>query len=150
MFQVTVSSFSTCFRVSPSAWWCHWEIAFSQAWLPVLWHTYTEYKPTAREWWWWCLPYRSPYCFLGLLETLEPAVITGGCHDCVTFGMVIPTTLLSVIRCGTSRFDSEASRWSHCTVLLPLMSAYCHLLFTGIIIKARQFLWGKRDLFNVI
>lgn len=76
-----------------------------------------------------------PILFLRLLETLEPAVLTGRCHDSVTFGMVIPTTLLSVIRCGTGLFGSEASGSIHCTVLLLLMSAYCHLLFTGVKIK---------------
>lgn len=33
----------------------------------------------------------------------------------------------------------------HSTVLLLIMCAYCHLLFTGIIIKDRQFLFWKRD-----
>lgn len=37
----------------------------------------------------------------------------------------------------------------HC-VCCSYHICFCHLLFTGIIIKARQFLWGKRDLFNVI
>lgn len=71
----------------------------------------TEYKPAAyigagRGGGCWRFPYLSCYCFLRLPEPL-PVGVTGRCPDCVVCGMVTPTTLLSVIRCGTGLFGSR-------------------------------------------
>lgn len=140
----------------PSACWCHRGTAFSQTVSTVLTHRYTVCSVAMQStncslhwcgWGWgcWRFPYLSCYYFLRLPEPL-PAL--EGVPIVLSVAWLLPP------RCCLSSGVAQVSlvlgkriKSLHCAftdrVCLPSPT------YTGII-KARQFLWGKRDLFNVI